>query len=189
MNIIRKSAMMQLEHVNSLLDIIKMETGNIKLNYASRNIAEIINTAIKINEIIARKKRINIKAALNCEINAEIDSAKITQVINNLLSNAIKFSHRGSKIIVECHTNGDEIEIHVIDNGIGFDMKQEDKIFRKFREFRTHGTDGETGSGLGLTICKKFVELHGGRIGVYSKPGKGSDFYFTIPINTRVKNR
>ena len=98
-----------------------------------------------------------------------------------MLSNAIKFTPSGGNIEISVITNENELQIHVIDSGLGIPDNKIEKLFSKYQMVHSAGTAGEKGSGLGLFICKKLVEAHGGEISVTSGQGKGSDFYFTIP--------
>ncbi|MEI7812982.1 MAG: ATP-binding protein, partial [Ignavibacteria bacterium] len=99
----------------------------------------------------------------------------------NLLSNAVKFTRQGGKVIVKAtEVANNMVEISVTDSGIGMSEKFSEKLFKTDEKVGRKGTDGESGSGLGLLLCKEFVEKHGGRIWVESEIGKGTAFYFTI---------
>jgi signal transduction histidine kinase len=98
------------------------------------------------------------------------------------LTNAIKFTHQNGKIIVSTLKKEDFLEISVTDTGVGIDPKNIDKIFRIDSKFSNLGTDQEKGTGLGLILCKEFVEKQGGRIWIISELGKGSTFTFTLPL-------
>ncbi len=107
-------------------------------------------------------------------------------VFRNLLSNAIKFSHKGGEISIQSKpvdNDGQEfVEIAVIDSGVGIPEKALSKLFNVGESYSTKGTDNESGTGLGLILCKEFVEKHGGKIWVKSEEGKGSKFIFTLPV-------
>ncbi|MDD3125332.1 MAG: ATP-binding protein, partial [Candidatus Kapabacteria bacterium] len=105
-------------------------------------------------------------------------------VIRNLMSNAIKFTNKGGVILIDMLKNSDdpmEQKFFVRDNGVGMTPDVMEKIFKVGEAKSTNGTGGETGTGLGLILCKEFIEMHGGRLNVDSEVGKGTSFYFTIP--------
>jgi len=112
------------------------------------------------------------------------DKEMLSTIIRNLLSNAIKFTPRGGKIIVNANkitdNNAKFIQISVKDNGVGVSKEIQSKIFDISENKSTKGTDKEEGTGLGLIICKEFIEKHGGKIWVESEEGKGSNFVFTL---------
>lgn len=107
------------------------------------------------------------------------DSSQIRQVFQNLIVNALKFHKTTPKIHISADENDTEWILGVTDNGIGIDHKQQEQIFEIFR--RLHTREEYTGTGIGLSICKRIIEIHNGRIWVESELGKGSSFYFTIP--------
>jgi signal transduction histidine kinase len=109
------------------------------------------------------------------------DQRKIKQVLLNLLSNAVKFTPEGGQVEVRGQRAGGEIEIAVTDTGIGIAAEDLEAVFEEFRQVGTDYAKKHEGTGLGLTLSRKFVELHGGRIWVKSQPGRGSTFAFTLP--------
>ena len=111
------------------------------------------------------------------------DERKIKQILLNLLSNAVKFTPEGGRIKIDARQADGPVEISVSDTGIGIAPEDSPKIFEEFRQVGTDYAHKVEGTGLGLTLAKKFVELHGGRIWVESAPGKGSTFTFTLPSN------
>jgi signal transduction histidine kinase len=110
------------------------------------------------------------------------DERKIRQVVLNLLSNAIKFTPEGGRIDVGAVPKDGFVEVSISDTGIGIAPEDQEKVFEEFRQVGTAAKKIE-GTGLGLTLCRKFVELHGGRIWVRSQEGVGSTFTFTIPVH------
>ena len=108
------------------------------------------------------------------------DERKIRQVVLNLLSNAIKFTPEGGRIGVAAVSKDGSVEVSVSDTGVGIAPEDQDAVFEEFRQVGT--AEKAEGTGLGLTLCRKFVELHGGRIWVKSQVGVGSTFTFTIPV-------
>jgi len=111
----------------------------------------------------------------------QADERKVRQVVLNLLSNAIKFTPEGGRIEVGAVPKDGLVEISVTDTGIGIALEDQEKVFEEFRQVGTAAKKIE-GTGLGLTLCRKFVELHGGRIWVKSELGVGSTFTFTLPV-------
>ena len=109
------------------------------------------------------------------------DERKIRQVVLNLLSNAIKFTPEGGRIEVAAVPKDDFVEVSVSDTGVGIAPEDQEKVFEEFRQVGTADKKAE-GTGLGLTLCRKFIELHGGKISVKSQLGQGSTFTFTLPI-------
>jgi len=152
--------------------------------------AEIFDIAktIKENEVllndIALDKKITIINEVQTELYVWAHHQSINTVIRNLISNAIKFTHAGGKITI-CTEHVDEfIKVSVIDTGVGIAADVKDTLFKLSDKRSTLGTANEKGSGLGLPLCKEFVEKNGGTIGVETIVGKGSSFYFTVPVNT-----
>jgi len=109
------------------------------------------------------------------------DKFMLETILRNLLSNAIKFTNKNGKVEISVSEKETNVEISVEDNGIGIPEEQIPKLFKIDSHFKSHGTDNETGSGLGLILCKEFIEKHGGKIWAESVKGKGSCFRFTLP--------
>ena len=110
------------------------------------------------------------------------DERKIKQILLNLLSNAVKFTPEGGRIGIDARQTDGSVEISVSDTGVGIAAEDQPKVFEEFRQVGSDYAHKVEGTGLGLTLAKKFVELHGGKIWVESEPGKGSTFTFTLPI-------
>src|SRR5690606_16777930 len=108
------------------------------------------------------------------------DKAMISTILRNLISNAIKFSYPGGEISVSVTKNKNGLVVAVSDTGIGISKKVIGKLFQIDQNIKTSGTQNEQGTGLGLILCKEFIEKHGGKMCVESEPGKGSTFYFNI---------
>jgi signal transduction histidine kinase len=108
----------------------------------------------------------------------------VKQVLLNLLSNAVKFTPEGGRVDVAANLGGDHVEITVRDSGIGISAEDQAKLFDAFTQVGSDSARKAEGTGLGLALTKKFVELHGGRIRVESAPGKGSTFAFTLPVRS-----
>ena len=179
--IIRDIAENLYELVNELLDISKLEAGVMQLNREDADIAEIINGSVnnflllavdKNNEMVFHNRLENPVLSM--------DRMKILQVMNNLISNAIKFTENG-KITVAVDDQDTHVAVTVQDTGVGIHADIIDRLFTPYSYSQNLGTRGEKGSGLGLMICRRFVELHGGKIKVTSESGRGSRFEFIIP--------
>lgn len=150
---------------------------------------QIIKTTVKLDELISRiigaynyqiqQKKITVKSDANLTVIADRDLMRL--ILRNLLSNAIKFSETGGIIAIDAKIENGLLVTKVSDNGIGIDTKKLSSIFDETNLNSSKGTNMETGTGLGLKLCKTFIDALGGNIGAESEPGKGSTFYFTIP--------
>jgi signal transduction histidine kinase len=172
-----------LELVNNILDISKVETGNMDNTPENINVAEIIDDTITQVEPIAKKKSINLKHERktdNMEINT--DKMKFKEIMYNLLSNAIKFTPEGGEVQVKSKVTNEKLHVSVSDTGIGIPEDKIKSIFDPFKQVDSSTNRSYGGTGLGLALVKKFVEMHGGEISVKSEIGKGSTFTFTMPL-------
>ncbi|MBS1957182.1 MAG: PAS domain S-box protein [Cyanobacteria bacterium SZAS-4] len=167
--------------INDLLDIERAESTGVQLYYEQIDSAKVVSRALEVVKPEADSKAIVLKdecASVDCKIDIE----RINRVLVNLLNNAIKFSPNKSTIVASCKKDGDILQFEVSDQGAGIPEDKIDSVFEKFKQVGT-GSEGEKkGSGLGLAICKSMVEAHGGKIGVRSTLGKGSTFWFTVPV-------
>ncbi len=183
--IVSEASNRMLDMVNNLLDISKIESGKVELNLKKENMTALIASLVKVNKIIAAKKGINIIFNHSDEeISVNIDTHKITQVLDNLLSNAIKFSFPGSSIEVSVTLNDLLVKVCVKDYGQGIPAGEIHKLFKPFSRTSVKSTAGESNSGLGLAIVKKIIQSHKGDIFVESEFKKGASFYFTLPVCT-----
>ncbi len=168
--------------VNELLDISKIEMGFMDITYEETNIDDLINQSM--NNFILLSIDKNNKFEFYNEMNSPIvyiDKMKILQVLNNLIGNAIKFTENG-KITLFAKEHKDEmISVSVLDTGVGMSHDEIHYLFDQYSYRHKSGTRGEKGNGLGIVICKRFVELHGGRITVSSKQGEGTEFTVYLP--------
>ncbi|VAX16028.1 hypothetical protein MNBD_NITROSPINAE01-1355 [hydrothermal vent metagenome] len=171
--------------VNDILDVSKLEAGKVKLSLHRMAIDDVIIESVKTMEFAVAEKNQEIKVELGDKTNMKGDSIKLLQVMNNLLGNAIKFTPKGGVISVKKTLRNGNIIISVTDTGPGIPTDQQGAVFDKFEQIKHHQQGIEPGSGLGLTICKNIVDLHGGHIGVESEYGKGSIFTITIPLNEK----
>jgi len=132
----------------------------------------------------ANNKGIQVKIIVASDLKIFADEKMLGSIIRNLASNAIKFTHKGGEIILQAKSvSNDTVEISISDSGIGMKKDLLDKLFKLNPNSSRIGTDGEPSTGLGLIICKDFIEKHSGRIWAESEEGKGSTFFFTFPSN------
>jgi len=180
---ITQQVKLMLNLINDLLDVTKIESGKVELNLGQCKIQDVVAQHERSYALLASKKNITLKTEFGNDMpSVNLDKERISQVLNNLLSNAFKFSPEGSSITMASVKSGDFIEISVVDTGIGIPEEAMHKMFQKFSQAGHRAPGGEKGTGLGLAIAKKLVKLHGGRVWVESKEGKGSTFTFSLPI-------
>jgi len=182
-DVIRNSSQFMLRLLDELLDVVKIESGKLQLNYEKVHLETLLKKNIDLNALLAARKQI--KLVLNIpqplpEI--AIDPVKIEQVLNNLVSNAIKYSNPKTTTTVNAFSTGQHILISVKDEGLGIPENELQKVFAPFSKISPRGTAGERSTGLGLSIVKRIVTGHMGRIWVESEVGKGSVFSFTLPL-------
>jgi signal transduction histidine kinase len=157
-----------------------------ELELATFDLPSAIDNALTLIRERAGRHGIELTSNLDpavSEINA--DERKFKQILLNLLSNAVKFTPEGGRITVASTANGGVLEVSVNDTGIGIAPADCEAVFEEFRQVGTDYTKKAEGTGLGLALTRKFVELHGGKIRVTSEVGKGSTFIFTLPISTK----
>jgi signal transduction histidine kinase len=168
--------------INDILDLSKVEAGRMELEVTDFDLPSAIDNALILVRERASRRGIRLGRAIDNRV-AMIrgDERKVKQVLLNLLSNALKFTPEGGRIDVRAAINDGMAEISVADTGVGIAPEDQEAIFEEFRQVGTADKKVE-GTGLGLALSRKFIELHGGRIWVQSQPGKGSTFTFTLPI-------
>jgi signal transduction histidine kinase len=168
--------------INEILDLSKVEAGRMELELAKFDLPLAIDNARTFVRERATKHGINLDVIVDERLGDFVgDERKIKQVLLNLLSNAVKFTPEGGRIGINAKQADGSVEISVSDTGIGISPEDQAKIFEEFRQVGGDYAHKTEGTGLGLTLAKKFVELHGGRIWVESEVGKGSTFSFTLP--------
>jgi len=180
-----KNAYMLLEN---LLEWSRSQTGRLDMAPANIEIAELIDDNIDLNYNNTSNKKLELINKVDKDATAFADSNMIHTVIRNLLSNAIKYTEPGGKIEITSKISNNFIEVTVSDTGIGIKEENIKKLFRIDENFSTKGTGDETGTGLGLILCKEFVRKNGGEIWVNSTFGKGSDFTFKLPVKKLLNN-
>jgi len=173
--------------INDLLDLAKIEAGKYEWRQEPVEVPDIIERASAATSSLFESKGLKFVKKIEGDLPELVgDRDKLIQVVINLLSNSVKFTDKGSVTCRAKRMNG-EIVVSVIDTGLGIAKKDQPKVFEKFKQVGDTLTDKPKGTGLGLPICKEIVEHHGGRIWVESKPGKGSTFSFTLPIQTETR--
>jgi two-component system sensor histidine kinase/response regulator len=167
--------------LQNLLDWSRTQTGNIDFHPTVIDLSIIANEYMSLLRSSAEGKQITLKMNIPFNTIAFADENMIKTVVRNLLSNAVKFTNSGGKVEITAKKNHDKITICVIDNGVGIEEENLRKIFRIDEHYRTTGTSNEMGTGLGLILCREFVEKNNGKIWAESKPGEGSTFCFMLP--------
>jgi signal transduction histidine kinase len=168
--------------INDILDLSKIEAGRMELELSDFHLPTALDNALTLVRERAARRGIALQMNVDNRLGQiQADERKVRQVVLNLLSNAIKFTPEGGRIEVRAETRDESVEVSVSDTGVGIAPEDQEAVFEEFRQVGTADKKVE-GTGLGLTLCRKFVELHGGRIWVKSQVGTGSTFTFTIPV-------
>ena len=171
--------------INDVLDLSKIEAGRMELALGEYSVREIVDIAQLSLRSLAAEKGLEFSTKVPDDLPPALgDSRRLTQCLMNLAGNAIKFTKQG-RVEIGVRLDGDELIYSVADTGIGIPSEELENVFAEFRQVDATVTREFGGTGLGLSISKRFVEMHGGRIWVESEPGKGSTFFFTVPL--RVK--
>lgn len=180
---IRESGEHLLALINDILDLSKIEAGSMELDLNEFNLPDLLHGCLRLLREKAMKKNVTLDLDVDERIGLVVaDSRKIKQVIFNLLANAVKFTPAGGEVLLSAVTDESSVTISVKDNGIGISEADMDKLFQEFSQVDGSLSRRHEGTGLGLALSKKLVEMHGGSIGVESSPGQGSRFYFTFPV-------
>lgn len=181
-NDIKVSATHLLGMINEVLDMSKIEANAMKIVKSAFWISRAVDEVCNILSPLAQKKNINLDKVMEVDFEVFADYQKIQQILYNLVSNAIKYSPENNTVEISVSTDDDSFKISVHDNGIGIDKKYHGKIFAKFVQLDSAYTKKESSTGLGLTITKELVELHGGKISLISEVNNGSTFIVEIPF-------
>jgi len=175
--------------LENLLNWASSQTGQIIFKPETLNLSLVLKETVEAFELSAKIKNISINYFLPEEIEIYADRNMINTILRNLVSNSIKFTHENGQITLSASKKPDQIEITVSDNGVGLEKEKQTKLFVMGAVETTNGTANEKGCGLGLILCKEFVEKHGGEIWVESEEGKGCDFLFTLPIVNSMSDK
>jgi signal transduction histidine kinase len=179
---ILSSANHLLSLINDILDLSKVEAGQVELEVQAFSLREALERGIVMVRERATRNGVQLQLELDPSVDlVEGDERRIRQVIFNLLSNAVKFTPQGGRIDVSSLRRDGEIRVAVTDTGPGITSEDQARIFEEFQQARSQDGERPEGTGLGLALSKRLIELHGGRIWLESEPGKGSTFTFTLP--------
>lgn len=168
--------------IDELLQWSRFLTGNIQFNPTKCNLYQEMVNVINLFKGSLDNKKLTVINYLKENLEAYADESMVNSIFRNLISNAIKYSRRGGTIIIDAIRSEGFIQISVADQGIGMEKEIQEKLFKIGEQVSMLGTENETGTGLGLILCKEMVELNGGKIWFESEPNKGSTFYITLPI-------
>ncbi len=179
---IHHSGQVLLALVNDILDLTKIEAGKIEVSIQAINLEEIVGQVVSSLSQMAAKKGL----VLSCDLSPDVptvmaDPGRLREIVTNLVSNAIKFTNAGS-VTIESRRVDSMAELAVVDTGIGIEPSAHGRIFEEFRQASDQISNTYGGSGLGLPIARRLVELQGGSMGLESRPGTGSRFWFTLPV-------
>ena len=171
--------------INEILDLSKVEAGRLELEIEKAAITDVLEAAANTLKALAAKKEIELQIKVDGHIpRIPMDSARIRQVVLNLVGNAIKFTPERGQVRLRANILDEVVRVEVEDTGPGILMEDHERIFLEFEQARIGETKSKPeGTGLGLALAKKLIEMHGGKIWVESEVGEGSRFYFTLPVN------
>ena len=175
------SAKQSLTLLENLFAWAQSQSGKIKFSPQQIALQPVIREIVSVSDASAKIKNISLGILQSTDIEVYADRNMLMTILRNLISNAVKFTNKGGLVEISAISNEQQNEIIVSDNGTGIEEEIRSSLFILTDNITTKGTDNESGSGLGLILCKEFVEKHGGRIWVKSEVGKGSSFHFTIP--------
>lgn len=179
---IKDSSQQVMDLLTNLIEWSRSQTGRMAFSPEEFNATQLINEIIHLFSEFAAQKSITLKTEMPQQHNLFADKAMVSTVLRNFVSNALKFTPTGGSITIAVEIRQSETFFQVIDSGVGISKTVVKKLFRIDENYTTPGTQNEQGTGLGLILCKEFVEKHKGKIGVDSEEGKGSTFWFSMPL-------
>ena len=159
-----------------------MQTNRIGFTPVEFNLLGLTNEIIDVLILQSQNKKIEIKVSIPNDFSLFADKNMIKTVLINLASNAIKYSNSNSEVIISAYRNDNRIVVKVEDSGVGINNEGIEKLFKIEESYTVPGTNDEIGTGLGLILCKEFINKHNGQIGVESEVDKGSVFWFSLPV-------
>lgn len=171
--------------IENLLEWSRSQSGNIDYHPERTDLLPMVTDILKVFEIHSDKKGVNMLSEITEDVNVYADRNLLSTILRNLISNAVKYTPNGGQVRIFCEQNNKEITISVEDSGIGMSEEQMGNLFKLKSNETMPGTSEEKGTGLGLILCKEFVEMHRGKIWVTSAPKQGSTFSFSLPIKVK----
>lgn len=177
-----------LQLINDILDLSKVEAGKMELHYTTSSIRDFFESTVNSFRTQAQQKQLTITSRIEGIDQVTADLTRLKQVLFNLVSNAVKFTPERGEITIAARAVGEYVEISVSDNGIGIRKEDQHLIFQEFRQLDASFTRKYEGTGLGLALTKKLVELHGGKIWVESEEGRGSTFFILLPNREKTSS-
>jgi len=182
-DIIRKSGIRMLNTINDLMDISRIEAGHVKIKYSEFKVVDILKyiSSVFVDEASVKGLVLKCLAGTGCQVVLHSDKEKVEAIMINLVKNAIKYTDLGF-VHFGCNIDDGFVRFYVADSGIGIAKEKLHAIFDRFVQADIDDKEVREGTGLGLSISSAYVQMLGGKIWVESEPGKGSTFYFTIPI-------
>jgi PAS domain S-box-containing protein len=176
-----------LDLINDILDLSKVEAGQMFLELETVSIAETVGLVMNTIEPIASKKGVRVEANVGAAGRLQADPHKMVQMLLNLVSNAVKFTPEGGSVTIAAQRQAETVEISVTDTGIGIAKSDLDRLFREFQQLDSGPGRHQEGTGLGLALTKRLAALHGGDVRVVSEPGKGSVFTLELPLEQQSR--
>ena len=180
-NIAYKSANTTLSLLDDLMEWAISQTTEKSFNPVKINLHWLVNQEIENIDASAKQKHILLNHYIEHDLNVAADLQMVKTILRNLISNSVKYTKTGGEITISASESNQFVEITVKDNGIGISQETQGNLFKIDEVHSTTGTNNEKGTGLGLLLCKEFVEIHGGNIRIESEPGNGCEFKFTLP--------
>jgi signal transduction histidine kinase len=175
--------------INQILDLSKVESGKIEVYVTETPVHDVVHAVVSEAQALAKARPYKVEARCPKGVVIKTDAAKVKQIVTNLVSNAIKFTEQGGVVVELKPSDGGGAQIHVRDTGIGIKKEDQQLIFEEFRQVDGSSTRKYAGTGLGLTIARRFAMLISGTLTVESQPGKGSTFTLTLPAEPRAAVR
>jgi PAS domain S-box-containing protein len=171
--------------INEVLDLSKVEAGRMEISVGDLAVGSTIREVLTMLEPQAAPRRVDLRMHVPEDLpRVPADAKRIKQVLQNLVGNAVKFTPEGGSVTVSARVAAGALTVAVADTGIGIADVDQDRIWHEFEQVRTVDSPSQMGTGLGLTLVRRFVELHGGKVALESEPGRGSTFSFTLPLTS-----